>query len=480
MKKIYTRLLAGVLMMASPLTGVAARPSGKAMSMSLMESEVQKTETKLVVNSTLDVASLKNLKSNREVWITPVVRSNETTDSLELPALCLAGHNRYNLLRRTLSSSERDAIIRAGKSAELPIDFTVDYQPWMEDASIVYRTMECGCCNSPIDYGVIDGPKLDFRPRVFEALWAYVKPAAEVKTRSLSGSAYIDFPVNRTELYPDYRRNPAELKAIQKTIDVVRNDPDIRIDSLSVIGFASPEGPWNNNVRLAKGRTATLIGYIRDLYSFSPDILRQGSVPEDWEGLVKHLELTEIANRDAIISIASDRSIEPDLRNSMIQKQFPIQYDWILKNIYPALRHSDYTVFYTVADYTDPAVIGELLHSNPQKLSLEEMFTYANTLEPDSDEFREVFEIAVRMYPDNPIANINAANTALRHGDIESAARYLEKSGDSAEAVYLHGVSAALAGDFATAKPLFEQAAGMGCPQAEEALRQIKERGLDR
>ena len=98
MKKIYTRLLAGVLMMASPLTGVAARPSGKAMSMSLMESEVQKTETKLVVNSTLDVASLKNLKSNREVWITPVVRSNETTDSLELPALCLAGHNRYNLL----------------------------------------------------------------------------------------------------------------------------------------------------------------------------------------------------------------------------------------------------------------------------------------------------------------------------------------------------------------------------------------------
>ncbi len=62
------------------------------------------------------------------------------------------------------------------------------------------------------------------------------------------------------------------------------------------------------------------------------------------------------------------------------------------------------------------------------------MFQVAQTMEPGSDTYRfEVFEIAVRMYPDDPVSNLNAALTAIDAGRLESARRYLAKTSDSAE-----------------------------------------------
>ena len=481
MNKHNTSRALGALFLAATVAGaVSAAPVQPVKSVKVLSSEVQRSETKLMVSTVLDVEPLRKLKTTREVWIRPVIYSNQTADSLALPEFCLAGHNRYILLQRQArSDSQRRAVHRSANLSTFPVDAIVEFQPWMQDARVEYLVSEAGCCSYVKDKEIVPGPDIDFIPRVFEATdWVYITPPAEVKTRALSGSAYIDFPVNRTELYPDYRRNPDELKSIQATIDVVEKDSDIHIDSLSVIGYASPEGPWDNNVRLAAGRTATLIEYIRDLYSFPDQILRKGSVPEDWEGLIKRLEITDIANRDAIMAIAADNSIEPDARNSKIQREFPIQYKWILQNIYPALRHSDYTVYYTVVDYTDPEVIGQLLYTNPGKLSLGEIFTYANTLDPDSEQFRKVFDIAANLYPDSEIANINAANTALRQGYLKEADRYLEKAGESPEANYLRGISAALRQDYTTALPLFRKASDAGFPKADAAIQQLRDKRL--
>ena len=64
---------------------------------------------------------------------------------------------------------------------------------------------------------------------------AYIAPQVEtVKSRQLSGRAYLDFPVNKTEIYPDYRRNPAELAKIRATIDSVRADKDVNIVQIYV------------------------------------------------------------------------------------------------------------------------------------------------------------------------------------------------------------------------------------------------------
>ena len=71
---------------------------------------------------------------------------------------------------------------------------------------------------------------------------AFVSPAVEaVKNRAEEGRAYLDFPVNQTRIYPDYRRNPSELAAIKRTVDVVKNDANTTITEIDIVGYASPE-----------------------------------------------------------------------------------------------------------------------------------------------------------------------------------------------------------------------------------------------
>ncbi len=79
------------------------------------------------------------------------------------------------------------------------------------------------------------------------------------------------------------------------------------------------------------------------------------------------------------------------------------------------------------------------------------------------------------MFPDDSVANLNAANTAMGLGDLKNAARYLEKAGDSAEAVYARAIYAALNNDYDTAARLFADARQRGIAQAADALKQLQE-----
>ena len=115
-----------------------------------------------------------------------------------------------------------------------------------------------------------------------------------------------------------------------------------------------------------------------------------------------------------------------------------------------------------------------MLATAPQKLSLNEMFLLAQSYEPGSAEYNNVFDTAVRMYPNDEIANINAANSAMSRGDLTSAAGYLSKAGNGNEATYTRGVLAALQGDNAKAVQLFTQVEGK-MPEATEALKTVKE-----
>ena len=142
--------------------------------------------------------------------------------------------------------------------------------------------------------------------------------------------------------------------------------------------------------------------------------------------------------------------------------------------MYPGLRHSDYRIEYTIRTYTDISEIREVMATTPQKLSLNEMFVLAQSLEAGSDEYNAVFDTAVRMYPNDATANLNAANAAMQRGDLVSAERYLSKTDNSTEAIYAKGVHAALKGDNAKAAQHFSMVADK-MPEAAEALKTMKE-----
>lgn len=436
---------------------------------------VERTRSTLIVDFELDLESLPR-SINKETWLRPVILSATSDDSLALRPVLVAGHNRYYRHLRNDSRPEY-MLVKAGSASSLSYNAILDYAPWMENATLVMRQETDGCCGNRV--GATSSSELavlDFAPRVFTPVYVYVQPETEpVKVRSISGSAFIDYKVNSTVIDPDYRNNPRELAEIRKTIDAVRNDKDVAITSLSVKGFASPEGSYASNERLAQGRTESLVKYVRDLYRFPSGLITTSWEAEDWEGLIAWLRRSDIADKDAIIAIAEDTSLKPDAREWRLKSRYPQQYAMLLAEVYPALRHSDYNVGYTVRNYATVEEIAAIMATTPQKLSLSELFTLAQSLDKNSPEFREVMEVAVRMYPDSPVANLNAASTALAHDEFDMARKYLAKAGDRPEAVYARGIIAARENaDYKGAHTLFEQAAAAGIAEAQAAIDQLK------
>lgn len=434
--------------------------------------DVARTEGNLFISMNVDWSELE-MKGNREMFFTPTLRFEGK--ELALPSMLVAGRNRYYHHLRNDSGDTVTMLYRRSEVNSADYRAVVPYESWMNTAQLVMDERECGCCSDTLAQNRDSLITLDFMPKVFRPQFVYIPPKAElVKMREMKGSAYIDFPVNRTEIHENYRSNYVELQKIRNTIDVVRNDADTRITSVSIKGYASPEGSFANNVRLAKGRTQTLKEYVRKQYAFNDTLLTTDYEAEDWGGLRRYVESSELPEKEGILALI-DSDLEPDVKERKIKQTYPADYAYLYRHVYPGLRHSDYAVEYEVRAYTDIAEVKRLLKTRPQNLSLQEMYAATQEMVPGSDEYNETFEIAVRMFPDDSIANLNAANTAMGLGDLKNAERYLAKAGTSAEAVYARAIYAALNNDYDTSAKLFAEAQQRGIAKAADALKQLEE-----
>ena len=422
----------------------------------------------------LDLNKL-DVDANRAVLLTP--RLVNGTDSLDLPAVGIYGRRRYYYYVRNgigSISGESETIYRASsKPDSVAYNNLAEYEKWMDGAMLKFHRSDWGCCHEIVaEYeGILGRHREAFFPELI-----FVQPKAEImKSRSLSGSAYIDFPVDQTVIYPDYRRNTTELGKIQATIDSVRNDKDVTITSVWLKGFASPESPYKHNTELAIGRTAALKKHIGQLYHFADSIIQTDYEPEDWAGLRRYVEQSNINYRAEILALV-DSDMEPDAKEAKIKRTYPNEYRFMLQNFYPALRHTDYRIDYNIRKFNKVEEIKRIMAEQPQKLSLNEFYLVAGKYEPGTDEFTDVFETAVRMFPNDEIANLNAANAAIRRDDFATARRYLNKAGDSAEAVYARGELAIREKYYDTARRYLGKAKEMGLEKATLTLEELDER----
>jgi hypothetical protein len=430
----------------------------------------------MAVTMDLDLKDIK-VRNDRALVLTPVISNGDSLVSLQ--SVGIYSHNRWYYYQRNgetmITGADEISCIESQKPETVAYESVVPYKEWMNGSRLELICGEYGCCRKLIESTTSDALASYEEKAPYIPGFIYVRPQAEPrKTRFINGTAYIGFPVNETVIYPGFQDNLNELGKIRATIDSVRNDSDVTINAMSIKGFASPESPYANNQRLAKGRTQAVKKYVDDLYSFAPDFISVSSEPEDWEGLRSFVDASSLPNRKAILEIIdSDR--EPDNKEWKIKSEYKEDYRYMLDHFYPYLRHSDYVIEYTIRSYSDPAEIGRIMKKRPQNLSLNEFHVYAQTLEPGSPEFIEVFETAVRMYPEDEIANLNAANTAMARGDMINAVRYLDKAGTSPEAIYAIGVCAFLTGNLADVREMMEKALDLGIEEAAEVLAHLNE-----
>lgn len=480
MKSIRYILLAlslpvAVSMSAQELAGSQVQIDNKAVTLG--------SDTQLLVGMDVTVPADMKLTTNSMLTLTPILMEKDSTGANKtLPAIYIYGRTRQLVAERT-GKIPADAfeVVRRDNGEAQTIHYTarVPYEKWMNGSDLKMLGTINGCANCLKEEDLAQVYPVLLKRYVPQPAITFVKPAAEIKNRDEKGNAYLDFPVNKTVIYPDYRRNPFELAEINRTINVVKENPDTKITGIDLHGYASPEGSYANNTRLAKGRSEALKTYIMKEYGLSADMFKVESTPENWAGLRAWVEKLDVPQKDKVLEL-----IDSDIEN-LDTKEYRIKaldgklYKELLRDCYPGLRRTDYVIHYTVRPYSIEEAKA-LLKTRPQHLSLEEMYLVAQTYEEGSEEFNEVFDIAVRMYPEDPIANINAAAMELKRGNTAQAVRYLERADKaSAAAQNNQGVYYLMTGDLNQAEACFNKAKELGSAQADANLKEVSKKRAD-
>ena len=151
----------------------------------------------------------------------------------------------------------------------------------------------------------------------------------------------IYYPVNQVELHEDYMDNASTLHRIQ---EYLKKSP--QIDSITIYSYASPEGPYRLNKRLAaeRGKTAKeyLLKHLPADRHIADSLFIIAPTAENWQGL-RELVYYQYprADKEEVLAIL-DRQDITDERRKVLLKRLNGGEPWkyILKHLMPQLRYA--------------------------------------------------------------------------------------------------------------------------------------------
>lgn len=423
-----------------------------------------------------------HLRGNEQVYITPVLEDGNGNASV-LPSVVANGRNMHLAWER--GTIRRDAgagytiyteLRRLnGKAQSVGYEAAVPVEPWMisDAAHMVLVTDSCGCGHR---YGSRTGDiePLGLNPwRCMQTV--YVTPAvAESPVSVHEGRARVQFEVDRTELHaePYVCRNGqridnrGQLKVVTDSVEYALSDPNVEIVTMNICGYASPESPYLHNEQLSTGRSRALSEYIARRYDLPQSVCTYSSVPENWQEFRDIVLRSDEINEDqrtALLGLIDRPAYGPSdydakERELKTSKQFASLYrSLILPKWFPQLRCTEFSITTRLKPLSD-AELAKVIKNNPGLMSLNQMMRVARLYPEGSAGFNEAIDTALKYYPDDETANLNAAVAAAASDDFGRAAELLGRAGDSPEARTLRGVIAARDGDFAAARRYFESA----------------------
>lgn len=410
---------------------------------------------------------------------------------LSFPYIQVNGEERTRLNRRWFSVSSNKwlenyqppyMLIDANKytGENLSYSFSVPYESWMDNATLTLVQEMTGCAGEQHLYTYTLGNSVTTElrePYQVQPKVTLITPTEESKTRNRQGSAFLDFQSGRSVILPDFRRNPVELGKIDHALTEVMGDMDSQITGLFIEGYASPEGKYSSNEKLARDRAIALKDYIKNRYMMTEQIFTVKSIAEDWEGLKAAVEgSSDLPQKDRVLAIINS-SDEYDVKERKL-KGLSI-YSRLLRDVFPELRRVEYQIDYAVRSYNNTEARA-LIGTSPEKLSQAELYRVAESYGKESPEYRRIImETIPQYYPNDAVALSNAAALLIENREENTALRMLEKvqhipaAWNNLGAVYL------LRGELDKAGELFNQASVAGIQEAAHNLEELKTKKED-
>lgn len=449
------------------------------------------------VNDSLDIEisfDLSRLSAGRcnTLYVYPGIEGEKTVYG---PALVVCGATDYieRMRQQKLNPQEVEASdalevvsYKKGKMNGYHYRYRIPYDyAWMDSAKVYVHQFVTNCAGKVgqrsrrlLTGQIALGERLPAQRYVVKPVLSFVTPRAEaVKDRQEKGEARLDFMPGKSLILPDYKNNPVELEKIDKVISSIKDDKNIHFKGINIRGFASIDGNAAANARLSLARANSLKEFIRNTYHFSDEQLRVSAEGEDWKGFAGMVGESTLSDKEALLDIIG--SNESADRKEVRLKLYKGGRYWqrMVAEIFPLLRKVEYTVNYSVRTFTLEEG-RRLVLTRPALLSLNEMFLVANSYEKGSEEFNRVFDIAVRLYPDDPTARINAAAISLQKGDMQAASTYLRDLMD-ADACNNRGVMYLMEGNLEQAGAELRKAMELGSKEAEMNLKEVTMKEAD-
>lgn len=251
-------------------------------------------------------------------------------------------------------------------------------------------------------------------------------PHSKILTENIAGVARVLFNVNRTEIDSTIANNKKELASITNKLDSICNNLGMDIRLIELIGFASPEGSYINNDRLASARTMSLKSFIQSEIQLPDSIITTRHIAEDWSGLRDAIQASSLPDKAELIEII-DSQLPFDQKEALM-KRHRKSWAWISREILPILRRTEYRIEYQ------------------------------------------------HCYEEVELQTLEEVNQCISNGDIDEAARLLVEIPSSPEADYARGVVAAMQHRYDEAEAWFVRAESRGVPEASLSLAQLRKK----
>ena len=238
--------------------------------------------------------------------------------------------------------------------------------------------------------------------------------------------ANIKFLVAQTQLRKSELQSTSVTDFLRLLTQINNERESMVLNNIEVSAYASPEGTFAVNNRLASGRQDVSEQFVRQQLRSSNLSAHVDTryTAEDWEGFQQLVRASDIQDKDVILRVLSMYD-DPEEREQQIRNMSEA-FRELSEGILPELRRARLIANYEVVGRSDQQ-IQEQLKADPTQLNVEELL-YAATLTSDLNEQLGIYQEAVKEYAADPRAYNNIGRIYYMQGNYDRARKFFQQA----------------------------------------------------
>jgi Flp pilus assembly protein TadD len=239
--------------------------------------------------------------------------------------------------------------------------------------------------------------------------------------------ANIKFLIGQAQLRKSELQNNSVQEFVRLIGKIVADQEGMALDNIEVSAYASPDGGFELNEKLASKRQDVTNEYLQgELKKSKMDApIDAKYTAEDWEGFQELVAASDIQDKDVILRVLSMYQ-DPEEREQQI-KNISAAFRELTDGILPQLRRARMTINYLLIGRDDDQIL-EQMKSDASQLSLEEILYGATLYDNDLASSEAAYKKATQYYQQDPRAYNNLARIAYAKGNYEGARMWLDKA----------------------------------------------------